>query len=73
MKFIQNILSLLCSLISAITTFLICIYLSGILDALTHERFSGVWRVAGFISGLILGLVVSGVVRNLIYKEPTRF
>ncbi len=73
MNLFKNILSVVCSLLAGFITFFICIYGCRMLDVLTHHRFSGFWRIAAVVSGLILGIIVSGFVKNLIYEEPTRF
>lgn len=73
LKLLRNILSLVCGLLSAIITFLICVYACGILHRLTGERFGRLWIGLGVAAGIILGIWVSGIVKNLIYREPTRF
>jgi len=73
MNLFRNILSMICGLLAGFIAFFICIYGCRLLDVLTHHRFSGFWRIATVVSGLILGIIVSGFVKNLIYEEPTRF
>jgi hypothetical protein len=70
---LKSIFSYLCGLISAIATFLLCVFACNYFDRLTGGHFSRFWTVLSYIAGLILGLIVSGVVKNLIHKEPTVF
>jgi len=69
----RAILSYVCGLLSAIAVFLACVFASDLLNRLTRHHLGGFWHFIGYAAGIVLGLIVSGAVKNLIFREPTRF
>ncbi len=73
MKSLLSVFSYLCGLIAAIVTFVIIFELFEYVNKLAHGHARILWKVLGAGGGLILGIIVSDIVKNLIHKEPTRF
>jgi len=68
-----SIISFIASFIASIATFLVWVFVGQYLNTLTHHRFSRLWLDVTVVGGLVSGLIVLGIVKNLIYKEPTHF
>lgn len=73
MKSMLSLISYLCGMISGFVVFFMFIYIFQMVDRATHHHYSGICTAFTVIFGLVFGIAVSDFIKNLIYREPTRF